>query len=333
MLLPKAYVRYRLCGEYVEDMSDASGTLWLDVARRDWSDAALAATGMRRDQMPRLVEGNAVSGTLSDSLSRRWGFSEPPLIAGGAGDNAAGAVGLGAIAAGDAFVSLGTSGVLWATTAAYAPAPARAVHAFCHALPGTWHQMGVLLSAAASLAWWAGVTGKPEAELLGELGADPTPSTCWFGPYLNGERTPHNDADVQGGFAGLTGGTTRQDMTLAVLEGVAYAMRDAQQALASAGTTLREADIIGGGARSALWCQIMADVLGITLHQVAESEIGCALGAARLARLAAGDPLSALGKPARLRSYVPRPERSAEHARRHAHWQHLYPALSSFAKA
>ena len=333
VLLPKAYVRYRLCGEYVEDLSDASGTLWLDVARRDWSDAALAATGMRRDQMPRLVEGNAVSGTLSESLSKRWGFSTPPRIAGGAGDNAAGAVGLGATAAGDAFVSLGTSGVLWATTAAYAPAPARAVHAFCHALPGTWHQMGVLLSAAASLAWWAGVTGRPEAELLGELGVDPAPSTCWFGPYLNGERTPHNDADVQGGFAGLAGGTTRADMTLAVLEGVAYAMRDAQQALASAGTTLREADIIGGGARSALWCQIMADVLGITLHQVAESEIGCALGAARLARLAAGDPLSALRKPARLRSYVPRLERSAEHERRHAHWQRLYPALSGFARA
>ncbi len=147
VLLPKAYVRYRLCGDYVEDMSDASGTLWLDVARRDWSDAALAATGMRREQLPRLVEGNAVSGALDEALSRRWGFAKPPLIAGGAGDNAAGAVGLGAIAAGDAFVSLGTSGVLWATTAAYAPAPARAVHAFCHALPNTWHQMGVLLEA------------------------------------------------------------------------------------------------------------------------------------------------------------------------------------------
>jgi xylulokinase len=333
VLLPKAYVRYRLGGDYVEDLSDASGTLWLDVARRDWSDAALAATGMRRDQMPRLVEGNAVSGTLHAALSRRWGFSKPPLIAGGAGDNAAGAVGLGAIAAGDAFVSLGTSGVLWATTAAYAPAPARAVHAFCHALPGTWHQMGVLLSAAASLAWWAGVVGRPETELLDELGADPALSPCWFGPYLNGERTPHNDADVRGGFAGLAGGSTRADMTLAVLEGVAYAMRDAQQALASAGTTLREADIIGGGARSALWCQIMADVLGIPLHQVAESEIGCALGAARLARLAAGEPLSALRKPARLRSYLPRAERSAEHARRHARWQQLYPALSRLARA
>jgi len=330
VLLPKAYVRWRLCGEFAEDMSDASGTLWLDVGQRDWSEAALQATGMRRDQMPRLVEGNAVSGTLTPELSARWGFARPPLIAGGAGDNAAGAVGLGATHAGDAFVSLGTSGVLWATTAAYAPAPQSAVHAFCHALPGTWHQMGVLLSAAASLAWWAGVTGRQESELMAEIGPDPMPSSCWFGPYLNGERTPHNDPDVQGGFLGLTGGTTRADMSLALLEGVAYAMRDAQQALASAGTTLKEADIIGGGARSPLWCQIMADVLGITLHQVAESEIGCALGAARLARLAAGEPLSALKKPQRLRSFTPRAERVALHAERHARWRKLYPALSGF---
>ena len=331
VLLPKAYVRWCLSGELAEDMSDASGTLWLDVAQRDWSAAALAATGMRREQMPRLVEGNAVSGTLKPELAARWGFKQAPVIAGGAGDNAAGAVGLGAIHAGDAFVSLGTSGVLWATTAAYAPAPARAVHAFCHALPGTWHQMGVLLSAAASLAWWAGVTGLSESELLAELGADPAPSGCWFGPYLNGERTPHNDAHVQGGFLGLSGGTTRADMTLAVLEGVAYAMRDAQEALASAGTVLHEADIIGGGARSPLWCQTMADVLGITLHQVAESEIGCALGAARLARMAAGEPLSALRKPVRLRSFIPRPERAAQHAQRHARWQQLYPVLSGFS--
>ena len=333
VLLPKAYVRWRLSAEFAEDMSDASGTLWLDVGKRDWSDAALKATGMRRDQMPRLVEGNAVSGKLRPELSARWGFTKPPLIAGGAGDNAAGAVGLGATHAGDAFVSLGTSGVLWATTAAYAPAPQSAVHAFCHALPNTWHQMGVLLSAAASLAWWAGVTGLHESELLAEIGPDPAPSNCWFAPYLNGERTPHNDANVQGGFIGLTGGTTRADMSLAVLEGVAYAMRDAQAALASAGTTLSEADIIGGGARSPLWCQIMADVLGITLHQVAESEIGCALGAARLARMAAGEPLSSLKKPQRLRSFTPRPERVAQHAARHAHWQKIYPALRGFAKA
>lgn len=332
VLLPKAYVRWRMCGEFIEEMSDASGTLWLDVARRDWSDVALAATGMRRAQMPRLVEGNAVAGELSGEWVQRWGFKRPPLIAGGAGDNAAGAVGVGAVRAGDAFVSLGTSGVLWATTAAFAPAPAQAVHAFCHALPDTWHQMGVLLSAAASLAWWAGVAGTDEATLLREIDPAAAPSPCWFAPYLNGERTPHNDAGVRGGFFGLDSRCTRADLTLAVLEGVAYAMRDAQQALASAGTVLTQADVIGGGARSPLWAQLMADVLNVPLHQVAESEIGCALGAARLARLAAGAPLASLQRPARLRSFEPRTDRAQMHAERHRRWQSLYSPLSAFAR-
>ncbi|MFZ3322903.1 MAG: xylulokinase [Usitatibacter sp.] len=332
VLLPKAYVRYLLCGEPVEEMSDASGTLWLDVGKREWSDAALAATGMRRDQMPRLVEGTAVSGELGAELTKRWGFKRAPVIAGGAGDNAAGAVGLGAVHAGDAFVSLGTSGVLWATTAAFAPAPQRAVHAFCHAVPNTWHQMGVLLSAAASLAWWSSVSGADEATLLGEIDPAKPASTCWFAPYLNGERTPHNDARVRGGFAGLDGGSTRADLTLAVLEGVAYAMRDAQEALASAGTVLEGADIIGGGARSPLWSQIMADVLGVPMHQVAESEIGCALGAARLARMSAGAPLSSLTRPARVRTFAPRADRVELHGQRHRAWQGLYSHLSAFAR-
>jgi xylulokinase len=160
-----------------------------------------------------------------------------------------------------------------------------------------------------------------------------TPSSpCWFYPYLNGERTPHNDALVRGGFAGLDGGCMRADMTLAVLEGVAYAMRDAQQALASAGTQLGHADVIGGGARSPLWAQVMADVLDLPLHTVAESEIGCALGAARLARLAAGVPLASLKRPARVRSFEPRPDRARLHAERHRRWQTLYPPLGAFAR-
>jgi xylulokinase len=332
VLLPKAYVRWRLCGEYVEEMSDASGTLWLDVGAREWSKDALDATGMRADQMPRLVEGTAVSGELSGEWVKRWGFKRAPIIAGGAGDNAAGAVGLGAVHAGDAFVSLGTSGVLWATTARFAPAPEHAVHAFCHAVPETWHQMGVLLAAAASLAWWAGVTGMEERELLGEITSASQPSRCWFAPYLNGERTPHNDAAVRGGFLGLDSGCTRADMTLAVLEGVAYAMRDAEQALASAGTKLEEADLIGGGARSPLWAQLMADIMDLRLHQVAESEIGCALGAARLARLAMGEPLSSLARPRRVKTFEPRPDRAALHAGCHRRWQSLYAPLSAFAR-
>jgi xylulokinase len=333
VLLPKAYLRWRLAGEYAEDMSDASGTLWLDVGARRWSEAALAACGMRFEQMPRLVEGSEPAGQLRPELVARWGFRRAPILAGGAGDNAAGAVGVGAVHPGDAFVSLGTSGVLWATTARFAPNPARAVHAFCHAVPNTWHQMGVLLSAASALAWWASVCGRSEAELLAELDAGATgASPVWFAPYLSGERTPHNDARVRGGFLGLAADTTRAQITQAVLEGVAYAMRDAQQSLAGAGTILAEASLIGGGARSPLWAQILADVLGIALHQVAESDIGCALGAARLARMAAGDGIAVARPATRLRSFLPRPGQVALHAQRHTQWQRLYPLARDLAR-
>ena len=332
VLLPKAWLRFRLCGEQVEDRSDASGTLWLDVGRREWSDAALAATGMRREQMPRLVEGSEPAGELSPEWVRRWGFRRAPLLAGGAGDNAAGAVGVGAVRAGDAFVSLGTSGVFWVTTGRFAPAPERAVHAFCHALPGLWHQMGVVLSAAASLSWWAGVAGRSEAELLAEVDDDMPPPACSFAPWLGGERTPHNDAGVRAAFVGLDSTTDRAAMTAAVLEGVCHSLRDAQEALAEAGSSPREADLIGGGARSPLWSQWLADALGITLHQVADSDHGAALGAARLGRLAAGDDLRCARKPRRLRSYQPRPDRTARHDERHREWRRLYPRARELAR-
>ncbi len=329
VLLPKAYVRWRLCGELVEEMSDASGTLWLDVGARQWSDDALAATGLTTSQMPRLVEGSAAAGQLSSALTQRWGMTRAPLIAGGAGDNAAGAVAVGAVSPGDAFVSLGTSGVLWCTTGTFAPNTAGAVHAFCHAVPGRWHQMGVLLSAAAALSWWAGVAGQTESELLSELRPGQT-TDLFFAPYLSGERTPHNDTAIRGGFSGLDAAHTRADMTLAVLEGVAYAMRDAQLALAGGGTSIREADLLGGGARSPLWCQVMADVLGIPLHRVTQSEIGCAMGAARLAVMAvaggAAATVTAIAtRPARLETYAPRAAAVARHHERHARWQSMYP--------
>ncbi|MBC7841547.1 MAG: xylulokinase, partial [Gemmatimonadaceae bacterium] len=269
-------------------------------------------------------------------LAQRWGMGAQVVIGGGAGDNAAGAVALGAVHAGDAFVSLGTSGVLWCTTAGFAPNTEGAVHAFCHAVPETWHQMGVLLNAASCLAWWAGLTGVSEATLLDEVDVDATTSVC-FAPYLSGERTPHNDAAVRGGFLGLDAAHTRADMTLAVLEGVAYAMRDAQQALAAAGTHLTEADLLGGGARSPLWCQLMADVLDLSLHAVTQSEIGCAVGAARLAAMAVlgGGPdavAQIATRPARLASYTPRPEAVARHASRHITWQSLYPLSHDFQR-
>ena len=333
VLLPKAYVRYRLTGEMVEDMSDAAGTLWLDVGRRAWSDQVLAATGLDIKHMPRLVEGDEPSATLSPDLARRWSMAGQVIVAGGAGDNAASAIGLGAIVSGDAFLSLGTSGVLFRVTDRFAPAPESAVHAFCHALGGLWHQMGVMLSAAASLAWLAKILATPEAELLGPLGdVVDRPSPVRFLPYLDGERTPHNDATAAGALIGLRSATDRSAIVQAVLEGVAFAARDNLAALATSGPAITEVDLVGGGSRSSLWAQIMADVLGIPVHRVEEGEVGAALGAARLGRLAAtGEaPAEVCRRPRRLASFVPRPAAVAAYDDAYAQWRKLYPALKEF---
>jgi len=330
VLLPKAWVRFRLTGEMIDEMSDASGTLWLDVGRRDWSDAALAATGLSRAAMPRLVEGNLPAGRLRPELAARWGMSRAPILAGGAGDNAAGAIGLGAIRPGSAFVSLGTSGVVWATTPRFAPNPDVALHAFCHALPDTWHQMGVTLSAAASLAWWAQVAGRSEAVLLAEMPEPHRASPALFLPYLSGERTPHNDGAVRGAFAGLASEAGRADLTQAVLEGVAFSLRDCLDALTAAGTQVAEMDVIGGGSRSAAWIRIIASVLGVRLHRLADGEHGGAFGAARLARLAVTgeSPEAVCTPPTRVETIAPDPALQTAYAVQLARYRALYPALS-----
>jgi xylulokinase len=302
VLLPKAYLRWRLTERFVEEMSDASGTLWLDVGRRAWSAPALAATGLGPEHMPDLVEGTEASGELTADLARRWGMQRRPAVAGGAGDNAASAVGLGAVAPGSAFLSLGTSGVLFATTDRFAPDPARAVHAFCHALPGTWHQMGVILSAASALSWLARLFGQSEGDVLAALGTQPArPSAALFLPYLSGERTPHNDPEARGLFLGLSHGTDRSALAQAVLEGVAFAFCDCLDALRQAGTSIESAGLVGGGARSALWATILAAVLDIPLRQVEGAESAAAHGAARLARIATtGEAISEVCRPPRV---------------------------------
>lgn len=334
VLLPKAYVRYRLTGEMVEDMSDAAGTLWLDVGQRRWSASLLQATGLDLHHMPRLVEGSEASATLSLELSKRWGMAKDVVVAGGAGDCAASAIGLGAITPGDAFLSLGTSGVLFRVTDNFAPAPASAVHAFCHALPRLWHQMGVMLSAAASLAWLSGVMATPAAALLAPLGETVHgPSPVKFLPYLDGERTPHNDASASGAFVGLRGATGRDQIVQAVLEGVAFAARDNLAALGSASSAITEVDLVGGGSRSALWAQICADVLGIAVHRVEEGEVGAALGAARLGRLAAtGEtPAQVCTRPRRLASFTPRASAKGAYDETYQQWRKLYPALKELS--
>ncbi len=199
VLLPKDYIRYRMTGEFASDMSDSSGTYWLDVAKRQWSDDLLRASDMRRDQMPRLCEGTDATGRLTAAVAKAWGMPKRPVVAGGGGDNAASACGIGAVTDGAAFVSIGTSGVMFVSNDKFSPNAARAVHAFCHAVPDTWHQMGVILSATASLEWLAGVLKTPAPQLTKALGTKLSgPSSALFLPYLSGERTPVGDAQVRG---------------------------------------------------------------------------------------------------------------------------------------
>lgn len=297
VLLPKDWLRLELSGELATDASDASGTMWLDVGRRQWSEEMLAACGMSSAAMPRVFEGSQPTSTLRRELAAKWGFSTAPVIAGGGGDNAAGAVGVGVVRPGQALLSLGTSGVIFLVTESFSPSPAHGVHAFCHCIPQTWHQMSVMLSAASSLSWLASITGaRDEAALVAEVeSGGAKPSSVMFLPYLSGERTPHNDPRAQGVFFGLTHDTARADMTRAVLEGVAFGFADGLHALRQAGGTPKEITVIGGGSRSPLWTRILASALGETMLVRERGELGPAFGAARLARVAVtGEPIQSV---------------------------------------
>ncbi len=237
ILLPKDFLRLYLTGEYVSEMSDAAGTAWLDTGARDWSDDLLSACHLTRDHMPSLVEGSDVSGYLRRDLAADIGLPVVP-VAGGAGDNAAAAIGAGVVQDGSAFLSLGTSGVLFAATDGYRPDPATAVHSFCHAVPGTWHQMGVILAATDALEWLARLTGQSAAHLTTDLEPLRAPGKPLFLPYLGGERTPHNDAAIRGQFLHLDHATDARVAARAVMEGVAFAFADSRDALAATGTSI-----------------------------------------------------------------------------------------------
>ncbi|MEL6464167.1 MAG: xylulokinase [Pseudomonadota bacterium] len=288
VLLPAAYLNYYLTGEYVADRSDSAGTSWLDVGTRNWSNALLQAGHMSADQMPRLVEGCEAAGTLRDDIARSWGITGTVTVAGGAGDNAAAACGIGALNEGQGFVSLGTSGVLLTARKGYKPAPATAVHTFCHAVPERWYQMGVMLSATDSLNWLARITGQSPADMTTALGESlQAPGKVHFLPYLSGERTPHNDAEIRGSFTGLCASTSREDLTRAVIEGVAFALRDSFDALKATETKFEKLIAIGGGSASDYWLKVIATLFGVPLHKPKAGEFGAALGAARLSIIAA----------------------------------------------
>ena len=290
VLLPAAYLNYHLTGKFVADMSDSAGTSWLDVGERAWSQNLLDSSDMRRDQMPELVEGSDKAGMLRNDLRKRWGISGDVVVCGGAGDNAAAACGIGAFRDGDGFVSLGTSGVVLVARDAYVPMPETAVHTFCHAIPDRWYQMGVMLSATDSLNWLSRITGQTPADLTNKLGDQlRPPGDLRFLPYLSGERTPHNDSKIKGAFTGLSTSTTTEDLTRAVLEGVSFALRDSFEALKSAGTRVETLIAIGGGSASEYWLKLLATVLNVPLKIPKGREFGAALGAAKLALIAATD--------------------------------------------
>ena len=287
VLLPKDYLRFRMTGDFASDMSDAAGTMWLDVAKRDWSEVMLDACQLTRDHMPALFEGSDITGALQPSVAERWNMPAVPVVAGG-GDNAAGAVGVGMVETGQAMLSLGTSGVYFAVSDGYRSNPESAVHSFCHALPGKWHLMSVMLSAASCLDWAAKLTGMADVPALiaAAQQADDTAGAVWFLPYLSGERTPHNNPEAKGVFFGLTHQHGPAELARAVLEGVGYALADGMDVVHDCGLTPSSITLIGGGARSSYWRQMLSDISGLQLDYRTGGDVGPALGAARLAQIA-----------------------------------------------
>ncbi len=343
VLLPKDYLRLLLSGDFASDMSDAAGTMWLDVDKRYWHADMLKVCGLNESHMPALFEGNAITGTLSDDVAKRWNMKCVPLVA-GAGDNAAGAIGVGIVKPGQAMLSLGTSGVYFAVSEGFRSNPESAVHSFCHALPHTWHLMSVMLSAASCLQWYAEQVAKKEVSvLLTELEQatknettdtqDRTQNGPLFLPYLSGERTPHNNPNATGAFFGLTHSSSQVALTHSVLEGVTFGLADGVDALHASGVQVDEITLIGGGAKSAYWRQLIADVLQRPVTYRQGGDVGPGLGAARLAQLAMQPekPIEQICPQPTLDSvYQPNPEKAQSYAQRRAKFSALYQATQEF---
>ena len=331
VLLPKDYLRLRMTGEFASDMSDAAGTMWLDVAKRDWSDVMLQACDLSRDQMPALYEGSEITGALLPEVAKAWGMATVPVVAGG-GDNAAGAVGVGMVDANQAMLSLGTSGVYFAVSEGFLSKPESAVHSFCHALPQRWHLMSVMLSAASCLDWVAKLTGlcNVPALIAAAQQADESAEPVWFLPYLSGERTPHNNPQAKGVFFGLTHQHGPNELARAVLEGVGYALADGMDVVHACGIKPQSVTLIGGGARSEYWRQMLADISGQQLDYRTGGDVGPALGAARLAQIAANPEKSLIELLPQLpleQSHLPDAQRYAAYQPRRETFRRLYQQL------
>lgn len=331
VLLPKDYLRLRMTGEFASDMSDAAGTMWLDMAQRDWSDSLLDACYLSRKHMPTLFEGCEMTGWLKTDVAQDWNMPAVPVVAGG-GDNAAGAIGVGIVEANQAMLSLGTSGVYFAVSEGFLSQPESAVHSFCHALPHRWHLMSVMLSAASCLDWAARLTGMADVPALIAAAeqANEETGTVWFLPYLSGERTPHNNPEAKGVFFGLTHQHGPAELARAVLEGVGYALAEGMDVVHSCGITPQSITLIGGGARSPYWRQMLADISGQTLDYRTGGDVGPALGAARLAQIALSPErsLASLLSPLPLeQQHIPDSARHQYYATRRQTFKQIYQQL------
>ncbi|MFY1027785.1 xylulokinase [Actinobacillus seminis] len=333
VLLPKDYLRLLMTGEYASDMSDASGTMWLDVGKRDWNQDLLHACGLDIDNMPQLFEGNQITGYLRKSLAQQWKMKEVPVVAGGS-DNAAGAIGVGLYQSGQAMLSLGTSGVYFVVTDKFTANPKKAVHSFCHALPDRWHLMSVILSAASAVDWVKKVTGIGDIQtLFRQAEQSAVNSEAIFLPYLSGERTPHNDPYAKGVFWGLTHNDDQASIAKAVIEGVSFALADGIEVLHQTGVVANNISLIGGGAKSTYWCQLLADISGKTLEYRAGGNVGPALGAAKLAQIALNpkQDIAQFCQPLPLVAvYQPHQEKYKEYQQKHEKFTRLYYQLSDF---
>lgn len=336
VLLPKDYIRYKLTGEYAMDKADGAGTVLFDLKSRDWSDEVLAALKIPRSWMPKTFEGTEFTGQITKEIAALTGLKESTPVAAGGGDQAAGAVGVGAVEPGIVGLTVGTSGVVFATTPSALIEPQGRLHAFCHAVPGMWHFMGVMLSAAGSLQWYRDTLAPTVSfdDLLKEAESVPAGSEgLQFLPYLSGERTPHPDPLARGAFIGLTLRHSRAHMTRAVLEGVSFGLKDSFTLIQNAGLgAITQVRASGGGTKGALWRQIMASVLGAELVTVNTTE-GGAYGAALLAGVGAGawaDVPSACKVSIKITgSTKPDPSQMDAYREGYSLYQELYPTLKS----
>jgi xylulokinase len=331
LLLPKDYIRLRLTGQAATDVSDASGTLLLDLRSRSWSDEILGTLEIPRRWLPEVFEGPEATGGVLAGVAGELGLRPGIPVAAGGGDNAAGAVGSGIIAGGLASCSIGTSGVLFAHSDALRLDPSGRLHAFCHAVPNRYHLMGVSLSAGGSLRWWRDILGNATYEEMGLLAAQAPPGSegLVFVPYLTGERSPHLDPRARGAFFGLSSRHSAAHLTRAVMEGVAFSLRDSLDLMKELGEAPTQVRVTGGGARSDLWRQVLADVFDCRIVRTA-SDQGPAFGAALLASVAAGVHTNVeeacAGIELRADADDPDPARARIYAEYHAVYRSLYPA-------